>query len=187
MTIYFVIAGIVLCIYLSNFFSGAEMAYSSCNLLRLENERDAGSVPAAIAVYIAEHFDDALSSILIGNNLVNIASSSLATVAVLLLTGSDEMTWLATLVLTVLVIIFGETIPKITVKKGANRFAMKYAYPIRILMFLLKPVVVIVVGLVNLLTLFMKGEADPEDTDEKVEELQSIIETAENEDVLLKK
>ncbi len=184
MTIYFVIAGIVLCIYLSNFFSGAEMAYSSCNLLRLENERDAGSVPAAIAVYITEHFDDALSSILIGNNLVNIASSSLATVAVLLLTGSDEMTWLSTLVLTILVIIFGETIPKITVKKGANRFAMKYAYPIRILMFILKPVVVIVVGLVNLLTLFMKGEADPEDTDEKVEELQSIIETAENEDVI---
>lgn len=184
MTIYFVIAGIVLCIYLSNFFSGAEMAYSSCNLLRLENERDAGSVPAAIAVYIAEHFDDALSSILIGNNLVNIASSSLATVAVLLLTGSDELTWLSTMILTILVIIFGETIPKITVKKGANRFAMKYAYPIRILMFVLKPLVVLVVGLVNLLTMFMKGEADPEDTDEKVEELQSIIETAENEDVI---
>lgn len=68
-------------------------------------------------MYITEHFDDALSAILIGNNLANIGASSLASVAVILVTGGDEYAWLATIILTVLVIIFGETMPKISAKR----------------------------------------------------------------------
>ena len=121
MSIPLISLGIVLCLALSAFFSGSEMAYSSCSSMRLENLRDDGSRRAGIALCIISRFDDALSAILIGNNLVNIAASSLASVLVLLLTRSDKYTWLATLLLTVLVIIFGETIPKITAKKNANR------------------------------------------------------------------
>ena len=62
---------------------------------------------AGIVVKILEHFDDALSAILIGNNLANIGASALASVLVLLLTGRDALTWLATLNLTILLIIFG--------------------------------------------------------------------------------
>ena len=83
MTVSMVIAGIVLCILLSNFFSASEMAYSSCNELRLENAAEEGSRRAKIALTIIRHFDDALSAILIGNNLVNIAASSLASVLVI--------------------------------------------------------------------------------------------------------
>ncbi len=178
-----VLAGILICILLSSFFSGSEMAYSSCNTLRLENEKEEGSKRAGIALYIAEHFDDALSAILIGNNLVNIACSSLGTVAVILICGSDAYSWAATILITIAVVIFGETIPKITAKKGANHTALKFAYPVRFLMLFLKPLVLLVVFLVNLLTGWMKGEED-DDADEAVEELQSIIETAEDEDVL---
>ena len=179
-----VIAGIILCIYLSGFFSGSEMAYSSCNTLRLESERDEGNKKAGLALYIAGHFDDALGAILIGNNLVNIACSSLGTVAVILIAGNDKHTWIATAIITVAVIIFGETIPKITTKKNATSKAMRYAYPIRALMILLWPLVRIVVLLVSLLTLPFKGEQIEEDAEEKVEELSSIIETAQEEDVL---
>lgn len=179
-----VIAGIILCIYLSGFFSGSEMAFSSCNTMRLENERDSGNRKAGTALYIAEHFDDALSAILIGNNLVNIACSSLGTVAVILIAGNDKYTWIATAVITIAVIIFGETIPKITSKKNASSRAVRYAYPIRGLMILLWPLVKIVVLLVALLTAPLKGEQVEEDAEEKVEELSSIIETAEEEDVL---
>ena len=179
----FLIGGILLCLLLSAFFSASEMAYSSCNTLRLENLRDDGSKRAGIALRLAEHYDDALSTILIGNNLVNIASSSLASVLVILLTGSSTKTWLATLIVTLLVIVFGETIPKITAKKNATRVALRDAYAIRALRILLWPFIWLIVSLVKLLTLGMKGEQE-EDPEEAVEELQSIIETAEDEAVL---
>ena len=177
------VAGIVLCVILSGFFSGSEMAYSSCSTLRLEHLRDGGSKRAGLAVKIAEHFEDALGAILIGNNLVNIAASSLITVLVVQLTGTDSMVWLGTLIITVVIIIFGETIPKITCKKSANRVAVRYAWPVRALMLLLKPLVWLVVKLIELLTKPLKGEED-EDAEEAVEELQNLIETAEDEEVL---
>ena len=179
-----VFAGIFLCLCLSNFCSASEMAFSSCNVMRLENARDDGSKRAKIAVYITEHFDDALSAILIGNNLANIGASSLASVAVILVTGGDEYAWLATIILTVLVIIFGETMPKISAKKNANRTSLKNAYVVRAMMIIFYPLVWLVVSLIKLITMGMKPEATDADSDEAVEELQSIIETAEDEDVL---
>lgn len=179
-----VFAGIFLCLCLSNFCSASEMAFSSCNVMRLENARDDGSKRAKIAVYITEHFDDALSAILIGNNLANIGASSLASVAVILVTGGDEYAWLATIILTVLVIIFGETMPKISAKKNANRMSLKNVYVVRAMMIIFYPLVWLVVSLIKLLTMGMKPEAADADSDEAMEELQSIIETAEDEDVL---
>ncbi len=183
MNLYLVIAGIAVCVIFSAFFSGSEMAYSSCNRVRLENLRDDGSRRAGVALRLCDHFDDTLSAILIGNNLVNIAASSLGVVLVNILTGGDGKTWLSTLIITVLVIIFGETIPKITAKMNANRLSMRNAYFLNALRLLLKPLIWLVVGLIGLLTFWMKGEPD-EDPEEAVEELQSIIETAEDEDVL---
>lgn len=184
MSIYLVIAGLVLCVCFSAFNSAAEMAYSSCNIIRLENLRDNGSKAAGIAVKIANRFDDALSTILIGNNLANIAASSLTSVLVILLTGSDELAWLGTVIITVVIIICGETIPKITAKKSANRIAVRFAGIIRFLMIILKPAVWIVVKLIDLLTRGIKSADTGDSSEEAVEELHSIIETAEDEDVL---
>ena len=178
------IVGLVLLVCCSAFFSASEMAYSSCNSIRLEKLKEEGSKRAGVALRIAEHFDDALSTILIGNNLANIGASSLTSVLVLLLSGSDRLTWLGTLIITVVIIIFGETIPKICAKKSANRISLRHAYVVRLLMFLLGPVVWIVVKLVALLTFPLKGEKDDENAEEAVEELHSIIETAEDEEVL---
>ena len=183
MTTAFVILGILACLCLSAFCSSAEMSYSSCNVVRLENLRDDGSARAAVAVKITEKFDDALSAILIGNNLANIAASSLSSVLVILLMGSDKYAWAATVILALLVIVFGETIPKITAKKAANTLALRYAYAVRGMTVVLKPLIWLVVGLTHLLT---GGKAPEEEIDgeEAVEELQSIIETAEDEEVL---
>ena len=183
MSIPFLIAGLVLCVILSAFFSGSEMALSSCNTLRLERLRDEGSKRAGIALKITDSFDNALSAILIGNNLVNIAASSLGSVLVIALTGSDKKVWIATAAITLTIIIFGETIPKIVAKENATRQAEGVAVPVRILTILLFPLVWLVVKLITLITLPLKSEADAED-DEAVEELQSIIETAEDEQVL---
>ena len=183
MSIYLIVIAIILMVCLSAFFSGSEMALSSCNLLRMQNLREEGSRRAAVAVRILENFDYALSAILIGNNLVNIGASALVSVLVILLSGSDRLTWIGTVILTVVIIIFGETIPKICAKKSANRLTLRIAYPIRALTVLLTPVIWVVVGLNWLLTFWMKEEKD-ENGEEAVEELHSIIETAEDEKVL---
>ena len=182
--IYLCVAGLLLCICASGYFSASEMAYSSCNRLRLENLRDAGDRRAALAVKICDRFDDALSAILIGNNLANIAASSLGSVLVILIAGDDSYAWVATVVITVLIIIFGETIPKITTKNTASRKALTHARPIRFLMIVLSPVIKLVVGLIRLLTGWLKGETVDADGDEASMELSSIIETAEGESVL---
>lgn len=186
MSILLVSIGLVLCILLSAFFSASEMAFSACNTVRLENIKDEkakGWRKARTALRIAGNFDNTLSAILIGNNLVNIAASSLASVLIILAMGSDSYTWLATVILTVLIIIFGETIPKIFAKKNSTGFAMKASSAINVMIFIFKPVIWIIVGLTHLITMAMKEEVD-EENDESVEELQSIIETAEDEGII---
>jgi CBS domain containing-hemolysin-like protein len=116
---------------------------------------------------------------------VNIAASSLGSVAVILVLKNEDYAWLSTVIITILVIIFGETVPKIAAKKNANRYSLANAYIVRALMFVLKPVTWLVVGLVNLLTRGLKGEDEENGGDDAaVEELQSIIDTAEDESVL---
>ena len=176
------IIAIAVCVLCSAFFSAAEMAFSSANKIRLENAAEEPEEAAARAMHITEHYDDALSTILVGNNLVNIAASSLGSIAVITALGEDYA-WLSTLLVTIAVIIFGETIPKISAKKNATRFAIRFAGILRFLMYLFRPVTWIVVKLVNLITSGMKSEEET-DEDAAVDELHSIIETAENEDVI---
>ncbi len=176
-------AAIICLLILSAFFSGSEMAFSSANRLRLESAMEAGSGSAKMACYIYDHFDDALSAILIGNNLVNIASSSLASVMAIMIAG-EAYTPVATVIMTVLVIIFGETVPKIAAKKNANKMAPRVAWFIRFLTIVLKPVTWVVVGLVHLIMKPLKGESGEDDQEAAIEELQSIIETVEDEGVI---
>ena len=181
MTFYIIAA--VACILLSAFFSAAEMALSSANRIRLENLADDGKRSAAVAVKLLDRFDDALSAILIGNNFVNIALSALASVIAILAFG-EKYTWLATVIVTAAVIVFGETIPKIVAKKNANRLSLAVAPLVRALSVILKPLTWLVVSLVHLITGPLRGEEPEDEGDAAVEELQSIIETAEDEDVL---
>ncbi len=187
MTIALIVIGIIVCLYFSNFFSSAEMAYSSCNLVRLEtivDDKEKGWKKAQTAIRITEKFDQALSAILIGNNLVNIASSSLSSVLVILITNSDGYAWLSTLIITVLVIIFGETMPKILSKRNSTSTAINSAPFVNFLMMVLKPFIWVVVKLIALLTKPLKGEQEDATQEESVEELHSIIETAEDEGII---
>lgn len=176
--------GIIICVILSGVFSAAEMAISSCNRIRLENEAKDGKKGAKTALKLNDDYDDTLSTILLTNNLVNIAASALSTVYIILLTGSDRLNWLITAIVTVLIIIFGETVPKILSKRYCNQIASFVAGFIQLLIYVLKPVNVIVVGITGLLTKGLdRFERDNSD-EEAQEELQAIIETAEDEGVI---
>lgn len=173
----------IACVALSAFFSASEMALSSANRLRLENQAESGSRAAALAVRAIDRYDDALSAILIGNNFVNIAVSSLGSVITIAAFG-EQYAWLSTVIVTVTVIIFGETMPKIVAKHNANRISLMVAPIISGLRIILKPLTALVVGLVNLITKPLRGERPEDGSDAAVEELQSIIETAEDEAVI---
>ena len=181
MTFYIIAA--VVCIVLSAFFSAAEMALSSANRIRLENLAEDGKRSAALAVKTLDRFDDALSAILLGNNFVNIALSAIASV-IAIVAFSERYAWLATVIVTVAVILFGETVPKIVAKKNANRLSLVVAPAVRFLSVLLKPLTLLIVSAVRLITAPMRGEETGDENDAAVEELQTLIETAEDEDVL---
>lgn len=175
-----VLAGIVICVRLSAFFSGSEMSFLSFNKIRMENEAESGNKAAQKLLKLEEHHDDTISSILVGNNLVNTAASALTTVAVILITGSDKWDFVGTIAVSVAVIIFGETIPKIVSKKFANRDALRMAPVMSVICAIAKPINFVVVKAVEFLTKGIKEEENV-DEDEQVEELQTIIETAEDE------
>lgn len=187
MTVYIVL--LIVCIAMSAFFSAAEMSLSSSNRLRLENAAEDGDRRARAVLGLIDRFDRALGAILIGNNLANVASSSLSSVialAVAAQTGAPEglCTTAATVIVTIAVIICGETVPKILAKKNANRLALSVAGPIRALSVILRPLVWCATSLTDL---FVRALPAPETGDAQeaaVEELQSIIETAEDEEVL---
>ena len=180
-------AGLLICVALSFFFSGSEMSYSSCNKIRIENLMEDGDKKAKRAYKIINRFDDALGAILTGNNLVNIAASSIGSMLAIELIGSGYA-WVSTIAVTIIVIIFGETIPKIRAKKIPNILALRYSGPISVLMAILRPFVFVIVKIANLLTKELRGEESDQDeefaAEEAIDELANIIETAEVEDVL---
>ena len=131
---------ILILLVLSALFSGCETAYSTVNKIRLKNYAQKGSRKAAKALKIAESFENALTAILIGNNVVNILSASLSTLLFTKMIGKGGV-GIATAVMTVLVLIFGEIIPKSFAKNHAEEWSLAFAAPLSALIFILKPIV----------------------------------------------
>ncbi len=129
---------LVVLILCSAFFSATETAFSSLNRIRLKNLANTGNKKAELTLRLAEDYDKLLSSILIGNNVVNITASALATVLFLKISAEYGAT-LSTVVMTVLVLIFGEISPKSLAKEAPESFAMAAAPALRIIMVVLAP------------------------------------------------
>ena len=177
------IALIILLLLISAICSATETAFSSCNRIRLKKLADDGNKSAKTAVYICDNFDKALTAILIGNNVVNILSSALATVLFTRYLGSSSV-GVATLVMTVLVLIFGEIIPKSLAKENSESFSILMAAPLRAFMFLLTPLIWVFSGLTKLVSRLSGSRNKEKDPSITEEELKYIIEEIEDEGVL---
>ncbi len=172
---------IMVFIAFSAYFSASEIAFASANKMRLKKSAESGSKRAELAYFIFEHYETALTTILIGNNLVNIASSSLATVIAIRLLGEGGA-GVATAVMTVLILIFGEIVPKILAKDHAEGFSLQTAPFLRLLMFATFPIVFILSKLLYVVNLLF---GIPEQTPTVTEDdLFSIIETVEDEGII---
>jgi len=174
---------IALLIFLSGFFSASEIAYASVNVQRLRNKsEEKKSLNLRLAVKICEDYSRNLGAILIGNNIANTAASSIATVIVVSLLGED-FAWVATLVMTFLVLIFGEIIPKVLSKQFSEITTQWFAVPVSFVTLILRPVNAVVMLIVNLVSKIWSGsETDSEAVSE--DDLENIIDIVEDEGVL---
>lgn len=176
-----IIAVIALLMVLSAVCSATETAFSSCNRIRLKKLADEGNRSAKKALNICENFDKALTAILIGNNVVNILSSALATVFFTERFGSGSV-GMATAVMTVLVLIFGEILPKSLAKENSERFSIFMAAPLAVFMFVITPLIWIFSAIKSgVVKLVGSKENAPSVTEE---ELKYIIEEIADEGVL---
>ena len=133
------LVALVILIVLSAFFSASETAFSSLNQIRLKSRADAGDPQAARVLALAERFDSLLSTILIGNNIVNIAMSSIATVLFTRLLGGMYGPTVATVVITLLVLVFGEVTPKSMAKEMPETMAVAFAPALQALVIVFTP------------------------------------------------
>ena len=133
------IIAMIILVALSAFFSASETAFSSLNRTKMKNFAREGKTGATRALRLAEQYDKLLSTILIGNNIVNITFTSLATVLFVNLLGGGKGPTVATIVSTVLVLIFGEITPKSLAKDSPERVSMAVAPTLRLLMWIISP------------------------------------------------
>lgn len=173
---------IIVLIFLSALFSGSEISFASSSeiILRKKKEKKQSKLNDA-TYYVYVNYDKALIAILIGNNLVNIGSSAIATVIALNIMG-DKGASLATIIMTVLIIIFGEITPKIIATRNPEKFAKMVALPIKFLMIITSPIISLVNTFVGLVSkLWQKDVSEDEVTED---DLETIIDTVEEEGVI---
>ena len=173
---------IVILVMLSAFFSGTEIAYTSVNRVRLKKMAEDGSRVAALATRLGDKFEKTLTALLVGNNFVNIGASAVSTTIAIGIAAtfeSDSAQSLAvtvsTVIITILILIFGEIVPKVICKQNSERMACLCAYPLAFFTIILSPIT-FVVSIILKLGAKIWGTSDDTVTEE---ELVTIIETAE--------
>ncbi|MBE6862117.1 MAG: HlyC/CorC family transporter [Ruminococcus sp.] len=171
-----IILVIVMMIF-SALFSSTETAYSSVNKLRLKNYEAQGNKRAKTALKLANKFDDVLTAVLIGNNIVNITTSSVSTVIFIGIFGSKGA-GISTVVVTILVLIFCEVIPKSYAKRNAEKLALAFAAPLSVLVTVFKPAVIFFNALSSLVS---SGDDAPSVTED---ELKFMIDEIEEQGVI---
>ena len=154
-------AALVILVGFSAFFSASETAFSSLNQIRLKSRAEDGDSSAARVLAMAEQYDKLLSTILIGNNIVNIAAASIGTILFTRMLGAERGATMSTIVLTIIVLIFGEVTPKSLAKEMPEKVATAVSPFLVLLMALMTPLTWLFTQWKKLLGHFVhSGEAD---------------------------
>ena len=180
---------IAILIIMSAFFSATETAYSSLNKTKLKALAEKGDKRAQLTVKLSDNYDKLISTVLIGNNIVNIAMASIATILFIEIYGDIGAT-ISTTVITILVLIFGEISPKSLAKNCPEKFSMFAAPLVNMLIFVLTPVNLIFSIWQTMLTRLFKLEIDNKMSQEEllmlVDEVQNDGSIDKNEGELLR-
>ena len=172
---------ILICLILSAYFSASETALSTFNKIKIKNLADKGNKRAKLVLNIADNYDSMLSTILIGNNIVNILSASLSTILFISWINETSGPTVSTAVMTVVVLIFGEITPKTLAKKRPETFAMFAAPFLKFLMIILFAFTFIFKKWQDFISKLVKDKEEDQVTEE---EIISLVEEATEDGVL---
>lgn len=180
---------LILLIVLSAFFSSAETAFSSTNRIKIRTLAEEGNKTAALVIKILDSYSKLLSAILIGNNVVNLSASSLATTIAIALSEplgiqASLMTGLATGVLTVVVLLSGEIVPKTWANLYADKIVLVYAPIIRFLMAILTPVIFIVDKIATAILKLFRIDPNKKNSTMTENELRSYVDVSHEDGVI---
>lgn len=171
---------LIVLVAFSAFFSSSETAILSINRIRLKTEASNGNKQASRVLDLIKKYSQVLTAVLIGNNIVNIAASTIGTMIFTYYFGSAGV-GLATLFLTIIILIFGEIIPKSIATERADSIAMKFSGILSFIVWILKPIIFLFDKTRKLINNFMGHKKSPSVTEQ---ELKVIIEEIEDEGVL---
>lgn len=172
---------ILICLILSAYFSASETAFSTFNKIKIKNLAEKGNRKAKLVLNISENYDTMLSTILIGNNIVNILSASLSTILFISWINETSGPTVSTAVMTVIVLIFGEITPKTLAKKRPEAFAMFAAPFLKFLMVILFVFTFIFKKWQNFISKLVKDKEEDQVTEE---EILTLVEEATEDGVL---
>jgi len=175
--------GVIIFVAFAAFLSSAEMAFASVNIAHLERLAKKGNKFAKMAVYVSNQSSSTLSTILVGNIFSNAMSSALVTLIAYGIAVDGTAVPYATAILTVIIIIFAEIFPKVVAKRQSTVFAMICAYPIRILMFILFPIVWLSTKFVTLVSKIWNRNKIKEPTITE-DEFSTIIDEVEDQGII---
>lgn len=168
---------IVVLVGFSAFFSASEMIYSKVNRLKLKKAAENKESKAIVANQFVENYSSLLSNILVGNNLVNIASSSIATALCIDIFGGDLGPTISSIGMLIIFLTFGEIIPKVIGNKFSYSLALFFARPLKLLTWIITPFAFVFNKIVGLLSkLWAKKTIEPSFTDEELIEMVDSIE-----------
>ncbi len=181
--IYIQIIGLIILIILSSFFSASETALMSISKIRVRHMVEENIKGSNRVKELTDNPSSLLASILVGNNVVNIASSSLATVLAINLIGSRGVA-ISTIIMTIVVLIFGEITPKTLASQNSEQISLRVANPIFIVSKMLKPVVIITTTISKFFIKLLGGKSDSNKPFITEDELKTMVDVSEEEGIL---
>ena len=175
---------LIILLFGSAFFSSAETSLTTVNRIKIRSLAEEGNKRAKMVIKITDDSSRMLSAILIGNNIVNLSASSLTTTIAYNLSNGASAIAIATGILTLLILIFGEITPKTAATIHAEKLALSYAYPIRFIMIILTPVSFIINVLSRGILFLLRIDPDAKLNTMTENELRTIVDVSHEDGVI---
>lgn len=164
---------LVILLLLSAFFSSAETCLTTVNKIRIRSLAEDGNKRAKVVLEITENSGNLLSAILIGNNIVNLSASALTTTIAYKLGGSAVA--LATAIITVLILLFGEITPKTIASTHAEKLSLFYAYPVRLIMWIITPISIVINAISRVIFFILRIDPNAKSDAMTEDEIRTIV------------
>ena len=173
---------LIILLLLSAFFSSAETALTTVNKIKMRSLAEDGDKQAETVLDVTDNSAKMLSAILIGNNIVNLSASALTTTIAYQLGGAYVA--LATAIITVLILIFGEIVPKTAANIKAESMALAYAFPIKIIMIIVTPISIIINALARVIMFVLRIDPNAKTDTLTEDELRTLVDVSHEDGVI---